>query len=508
MWIRIPHSSRPWLTHANCKVMAEIRKLTILHSNDPHGAFYPEEKNGKSCGGISFLAGKLSQIRKEEENCLYVIAGDLFKGSLIDHDYKGISTIELINLLEPDVVTIGNHGVDYGIGHLLFLEKCARFDIINANMYVTGSKKRLFEPYKIITIGGMKVMFIGLVTMDVLLSAKGEDLVFDYLRVDDALYEIKTILDAYRTVDVDLTVLVTHIGYEQDKVLAEKIDPKLGIDLIIGAHSHTLLKKPKVVNGIPIVQVGSGFEHLGRFDLAIDTSEHKLKDLKWSLIDIDSDTCKKDALMEAVLEAYAGEVKLRSEQVLTTFRRQLSHPSRSRETELSNLFADLMKEDSSFDVMMLGTGCFRAKKLGPVVDYLSFKEAYPFDNAIYMMEVDGALLRKICHHFLKGSYVSEGSSEYFAFSKGMKAVYDAKTDELIECSYNGKELNEDDHLKLALQEFHLNNCEEFLGVSLEELSMYKAPVLVVNSDVMTYEELLRSRFELDAKTEGRTKILK
>ena len=492
----------------NSEEMAEIKKLTILHSNDLHGAFYPEERNGRSSGGISFLAGKLNEIRKAEKDCLYVIAGDLFKGSLIDHDFKGISTIELINLLEPDVVSIGNHEVDYGIAHLLFLEKCARFNIINANMYVTGSKKRLFDPYKIIEIDGMKVMFIGLVTPDILLSAKGEDLIFDYLRVDDALYEIRAILDAYRTTDVDLTVLVTHIGYDQDKVLAEKIDPKLGVDLIIGAHSHTLLKKPKVVNGIPIVQVGSGFDHLGRFDLAIDTEKHRLQSFEWSLIDIDEDSCRKDAMMEAVLEAYAGEVKLKSEQVLTTFKRQLSHPSRKEESELANLFADLMKEDSSFDVMMLGTGSFRSKKLGPVVDYLSFKEAYPFDNAIYMMEVNGGTLRKICHHFLRESYLSKGSSEYFAFSKGMKAVYDAKTDVLIECSYEGKALDEDDHLKLALQEFHLNNCEEFLGVSLEELSMYKEPVLVVNSDVMTYEEMLRNRFELDAKTEGRTQILK
>ncbi len=487
--------------------MENLRKLTVLHSNDPYGAFYPREKEGKLVGGISLLANKLTELRKEE-NCLYVIAGDLFKGSLIDADFKGISMIELINLLEPDVVTIGNHEADYGIGHLLFLEKCARFDIINANLRVTGSGKRLFEPYKIVEENGIKVMFIGLVTDEVLLSGGNGDLVYDYLQVDDALHETKMIIDAYRTEDVDVTVLVTHIGYEEDKRLAERIDPKLHIDLIIGAHSHTLLNKPKVINGIPIVQVGSGFEHLGRFDLQVDVKNHRLSGYAWSCIDIDSDHCRKDSLMEEVLAAYGGRSKFRNDQILTTFRRTLSHPSRREETELSNLFADLMAKGSSFDVMMLGTGSFRGKKLGPVVDYRSFRETYSFSNAIFMTEVDGDTFRKMCHHFLKASYQSKGSSEYYAFSKGVNVAYDVKSDALILCSYQGRQISKEDHIRLALQEFHLNNCEEFLGVSPQELSMYGSPVEVVHNDVTTYEELLSNSFELDGRVEGRTKIIR
>ena len=76
----------------------DIRKLTLLHSNDPHGAFESKETDGKQFGGIALLGGYLHQIRKENPNTLYALAGDLFKGSLIDSHYKGISTIELINL--------------------------------------------------------------------------------------------------------------------------------------------------------------------------------------------------------------------------------------------------------------------------------------------------------------------------------------------------------------------------------------------------------------------------
>ena len=126
------------------------KQLTILHSNDLHGAFLPVEKDGKEVGGLALLKGKIEEIRSEKENVIYAIAGDLFRGSIIDSEFKGLSTIELINLLEPDLVTIGNHEVDYGLAHLLFLEKCARFDIINANMYVNSTSRRMFSPYKII----------------------------------------------------------------------------------------------------------------------------------------------------------------------------------------------------------------------------------------------------------------------------------------------------------------------------------------------------------------------
>ena len=120
------------------------KKLTILHSNDMHGDFHAEKIDDKLLGGVAMLSGYVQKVRAEEENVLYTISGDMFRGSVIDSEFKGISTIEIINMLRPDVVTLGNHEVDYGIGHLLFVEKCAKFPIINANLYLTTNQIRLF----------------------------------------------------------------------------------------------------------------------------------------------------------------------------------------------------------------------------------------------------------------------------------------------------------------------------------------------------------------------------
>ena len=71
----------------------------------------------------------------------------MFLGSLIDSEYKGVSTIQIMNMLAPDIATIGNHEVDYGTRHMLFLEKYANFPIVNANLRISTNHERLFDPF-------------------------------------------------------------------------------------------------------------------------------------------------------------------------------------------------------------------------------------------------------------------------------------------------------------------------------------------------------------------------
>ena len=80
------------------------KKFTILHSNDIHGDFLAEIQGhqGKLIGGLSLLSGYINKVRQEEENVFYVISGDMVQGSLIDTEYKGISTIEIMNYLSPE----------------------------------------------------------------------------------------------------------------------------------------------------------------------------------------------------------------------------------------------------------------------------------------------------------------------------------------------------------------------------------------------------------------------
>ena len=482
------------------------KKLTLLHSNDLHGDFLPREKDGHETGGISRLSGYVRKARREEKVVLYVNAGDMFRGSIIDAEYMGLSTIDMMNILAPDVTTIGNHEVDYGLAHLLFLEKCARFPIINANLFVTLNNTRLFEPYLELTVDGVKILFIGILTREVMASTRTEKIIGTFVDVEEAAKEVGVICDNYRTRSTDMVVLLTHIGIEEDRKLASLLDPDWGVDLIIGGHSHTEMDEPEVVNGIPIVQVGSGTGFIGRFDIVYDTFWGKIGSLQWSRVPIGDETAETDPVMDALLEHYKGETDAKYRRVVTHFARKLTHPSRLEETELGNLYADLIQWGSSFDIMMMGTGAIRKKELGPIVEYQDMLENTPFDDILWMLKVTGAQFKHMVTHIFRDEAWT-GHTEFYNFSRGVRLVYRKSTHELEECSLNGEPVGDRQSLLIAMQNYHYTNFEEFFGVPLSEVSCNMKPRVVATSVSNLVEEYFTTHSGLDSRVEGRIVIL-
>ncbi len=483
-----------------------LTKLTILHSNDMHGDFMAEETDKKLIGGISMLSGYIKKVRSEEENVIYAIAGDMFKGSIIDSEYKGISTVELMNILNPDIVTLGNHEMDYGIAHLLFLEKCARFPIINANLYIKTNHRRLFEPFKNITVGGMKILFIGILTSEVLAQTKNEEIIGSFIDVREAAKEIGVICDNYKTTDTDYTVVLTHIGFDKDKELASLIDPNCGVDLIIGGHSHTLLDKPEVVCNIPIVQAGTGTDQIGRLDIVYDTDKKQVVEQTWETIQINNEHCPSDSILEDTLNSYKTQTDLKYKRILTTFKKELTHPSRIQETQLGNLFSDMLQKDSSFDVMLFGSGSIRKTALGPIVDYQGLMETVPYDDPVYMVEVTGAQFRQMISFVLRDE-AFEGHTEFYQYSKGVEIVYSKSEKALKVFKLNGQDIQDDQHIKIALQSYHFNNFTDFFSVEYEQVAKNYKPRMVITSCRSIYEELMSSSNMMDANVEGRLVLL-
>ena len=485
-----------------------IEKLTLLHSNDMHGDFLAERKDGYHEGGVSLLSGFIKKVREQEPNTIYAIAGDMFRGSIIDSEYRGFSTIELMNFLAPDIVTLGNHEVDYGLAHMLFLEKCAKFPIVNANMYIKSNHSRLFQPYKILNVNGLKVMFIGVITEEVLASTKSEAIVGTFVDVWDAAKQIGVIIDNYKTTSVDLTVLLTHIGFEEDKKLAALLDPNWGVDLIIGGHSHTLLSEPFVVNDIPIVQVGVGTDQIGRFDIYIDTEQHHMDGFEWKVVPINTNTAERDPVLADVLTSYKEKTDRKYGRIITNFRRKLTHPDRYQETELGNLFADLLQVDSSFEIMLYASGSIRLKELGPIVQYQDLLECLPYNAPVYMLEVKGSQLKHMMKFMLRDEALKKGAhSEFYQVSKGFRMVYDQATHQFLEFSLNDKEIEDDQLIRIAVQDYHFKNFTEFFDVPVEEVLANHKQRMVITDDFSIFEELLAGMNNVDSAVEGRITIL-
>ena len=487
--------------------MNRYKQLKILHSNDMHGDFYEENVADQLVGGVSRLSGYIDKVRQEHENTLYCIAGDMFQGNIIDTEYRGLSTIEIMNALSPDIATLGNHEVDYGVAHLLFLEKCAKFPIINANLYIKSNYARLFKPHAVIEIGGMKVLFIGIITEEVIAQTKKEALIGSFVDIHEAAKEIGKICNAYNATDVDLTVLLTHIGFEEDKQLAQLLDPAWGVDIIIGGHTHTVLEKPEIVNDIVIVQAGTGTDLIGRFDLVIDTQENKIENYTWKCVPITDENCPKDEMIETIINDYKKETDKKYDRIVTRLRQKLTHPIRNTQTELGNLFSDILKESLTLDLMLLGSGGLRVKEIGPIITYKDLTECMPYDDPIYLLTVTGAQLKHMLTFMLRDEALSGEHTEFYQLSKGFKIIYQKDKKEITTFIYNEQSIADEQLFKVGLEKYHYLNFEDFFDISLEEIKKNKAITVVSTSTRDVIEEYLMNHQHLDKTTNKRVEIL-
>lgn len=480
------------------------RRLTILHSNDLHGDFLAEVcgAEGTMIGGLSLLSGYINRVRRDEENVLYLIAGDMLQGSIIDAEYKGVSTMSLMNYLAPDVATLGNHEFDYGLPHLLFLEKVANFPIVNANLYIRQHNKRLMRPHHILRVDGCDVLVIGIITEKIIDEIRRDRDIGSFVSLEEASAEIGKITNAYKHEDIDLTILLTHIGFESDCALAELLDPEWGVDLILGGHTHSILERPAEVNGVLIAQAGYGTDQIGRFDLLVDLDTNAIVEHDWALVPIVEGVAEPDEALRAYIDTYTDVVDAKYRSIVCKFARELTHPRREAETSLGNLFADAFAEWGEVDVMLLGSGSVRSQALGPLVTLSDFMSCFPYTDTLACYTVTGATLWRMFDHWMRPENRT-GEGECYQVNAGVRAVYREGARGLESLSVGHQPVELDRRYRVGLQGYHAGFSEANLGVPMEELQREGRSRVVAACAQDLLLEYLREHQNVRAKVEGR-----
>ena len=465
--------------------------------------FSGEQIDERLVGGVSLLSGYVNKVRREEKNVIYAVAGDMFRGSVIDSEYKGTSTIGIMNLVGPDVATIGNHEIDYGLAHLLFLEKCADFPIINANLHIKSNGRRMFRPFWIAHIDDMKILFIGIITEEVLAATKTDELIGSFVDIGEAAREVGNICNAYNAIDIDFTVLLTHIGFEEDKKLAAMLDPDWGVDVIIGGHSHTKLEEPFKVNDIYIVQAGTGTDEIGRFDIMVDTDLNAIDTFTWQMVPIDDAHCPRDEEVENFIQRYRSATSQKYDRIITRFSCELTHPKRNQETALGDLIADILRDSFGIDLMLMGSGAIRSYALGPVVHYADLVECLPYDDAVYMLKVTGTQLERMIRHILRDEAFQGEHTEFYQFSHGTHIVWSRSEQAFRTLTLDGEALYAERLYTVAVQKYHYNNLKPFLDITLEEVEKNGKIRVLSTSARDVVEEYLTVNQHLSREVEGR-----
>ena len=298
-------------------------------------------------------------------------------------------------------------------------------------------------------------------------------------------------------------MLLTHIGFEEDKKLAAMLDPDWGVDVIIGGHSHTKLEEPFKVNDIYIVQAGTGTDEIGRFDIMVDTDLNAIDTFTWQMVPIDDAHCPRDEEVENFIQRYRSATSQKYDRIITRFSCELTHPKRNQETALGDLIADILRDSFGIDLMLMGSGAIRSYSLGPVVHYADLVECLPYDDAVYMLKVTGTQLERMIRHILRDEAFQGEHTEFYQFSHGMRIVWSRSGQVFRELTLDGEVLHADRLYSVAVQKYHYNNLKPFLDITLEEVEKNGKIRVLSTSARDVVEEYLTVNQHLSREVEGR-----
>jgi len=228
--------------------------IVIAHFNDFHAAFRSfgktDEENLPQWSGAAVMGGYINKLRRDNTNSLVVFAGDMFQKSPLDKLSKGEKIIDIFNLFKLDVATLGNHEFDFGRERFDELKSKIKHPLVSANLFDRDGGKPYVEQSKIIkTKNDVKVLFIGLFPV----SGKKYMEKDHNLKIENPQKIVKDIAAKFEK-DVDLTVVLSHLGYEDDIELSKKLSGA-EVDLIIGGHSHTYIDKIDKELPIPVEHI-------------------------------------------------------------------------------------------------------------------------------------------------------------------------------------------------------------------------------------------------------------
>ena len=396
--------------------------IVILHTNDVH------------CGvqdsiGYDGLMLYKKQLLQKHNNVILVDAGDHIQGGTIGQITSGEAIIDIMNELEYDVVTLGNHEFDYGIEQLETIKNKLNCEYISSNYCYKKNKESIYPPYKIIEKGGKKIGFIGVATPETLtksylitlLDDKGE-LIYDFLTENhnQELYErVQKHIDELQEKKVDYIIILAHMGkggdsLEEDTSI-ELLKNLKNVNALIDGHTHLIYseKTPdKNNNNVILVQTGTKLTNIGVLTIHengtlshenIDEvpydptlAEQTLNVTRSSKIRyVDKDMSE---FLNDIYDSFSdklNEVIGKSDFLINVYKNATestdSHTQLSRigENALCNLVADSMRELGEGDITILNAGTVRADINKGNITYQNVLNVLPYSDDIIVKEITG-----------------------------------------------------------------------------------------------------------------------
>ena len=353
---------------------AEIRSLTILHTNDLHAHISPSDAH---TGGFAYLAAAIRHERAGCTDCILLNAGDLAQGTPVSTIFHGLPVFELANLLGFDAATLGNHDFDYGWMQVRKFIETANYPMASCN--IVGAENELFaaQPYVILTVNKLRVAVLGALTDD--MRNLSTPKLMQQWHTAPVLATVRRYAAELKEKS-DIVVLLGHLTAEEELSFLESVPE---VPVIVSGHVHTGMARAISREGRVVVRVKSYGEELGRLDLKVDTVTKAPASFVWTRIPIDATKIQPAADVAAQVKRWEDEVAARVDEPLATAR----HPF--NKSQLKAVMEQAMRDETGADFAFMNAGGIRDVLPEGRLLVRHIWNIMPFDDLVTIAHVKG-----------------------------------------------------------------------------------------------------------------------
>lgn len=238
--------------------------IFLYYTNDLH-SYFPNWPYV-----MTYFKTKQKERQERDQAYFFVDIGDhVDRTHLITEATMGKGNVELLNDAHYDVVTIGNNeGITLSYDDFYHLYDEATFDIVCSNLNSTGDKNPDWLKHDTVleTDSGVKIGFLGITAA---FNPYYNLLGWHVDSYNDVLVDQLPRLKE----KVDIVVLLSHVGINEDRIIAEKYSD---IDVIIGGHTHHLFRTGEEVNDVLITAAGKHCSFAGEVKVTWDHTKKRI----------------------------------------------------------------------------------------------------------------------------------------------------------------------------------------------------------------------------------------
>lgn len=372
---------------------SEYRDIVIYSLNDFHGALNQDEGEF----GMSRIAAFLKKEQaKEYQTTIILSAGDMFQGSALSNYKYGLDVINIMNYINFDAMTLGNHEFDWGLDKMgLYKDDDktngeADFPFLGCNIFEkeTNELVDFVDPYVIFERDDYKfavVGYMGYGLEDSIATSMIKDYYFDdpVKCVSDAVYEI-------RSNDLaDYVIAVGHDGSDSVNQQLANLTGDYQVDAIFNGHTHNSYTKVLTsidARQIPVVQAGTAGELLGKIVLSVHKENQSIGSV------LSENVSMATGKLDPFVEEYLAQA---NEEVAPFFKRVIGQAGRDLNSKytITDWAVETIKNSTGADIAFTNLGGLRASafpiKEGADITVEKLYEIMPFDNAIKLVTMKG-----------------------------------------------------------------------------------------------------------------------